>query len=437
MNPLPILTNIRFMVEILTAETLFLRGEPRKKPFAARVSLCVLLLLALSICFSAQTAVRIFHIGTTRALFLRYLLLWLLSGIYPLCAYACRRGRLMLVMVCAYTLQHAVYSAQLAAAYLLAKAGLPLSGTAAKLAGVLTIEAVLYTILDITLVRRINRARGNLGRSGLLLLSAGVFLNVFAFDMGTGLVSRQAFLFRIVTFVDCILVLIVVIGLTETRSLRRDMEEILSRQRAKEEYYENLKTAIETTNIRWHDLKHQILRLKEHHPAAEGDTLFSDIEQEIQAYDGIARTGNEAIDIVLTEKSLLCQSEGIQFGYMVDGEAFAALTNAEIYSLFGNLLDNAIEAVRRLDVREKRIIRLTARRRNQFLMMEVINYFDGRLAMEGETPETTKPDRAAHGYGLKSIRYIVEGRGGEIAIRPDGDLFTLSIVIPLAEKSEN
>ena len=56
------------------------------------------------------------------------------------------------------------------------------------------------------------------------------------------------------------------------------------------------------------------------------------------------RTGNEILDTILTEKSLICENSGIHINCVADGSLLAFMNPVDLYTLFGNALDNAIEA---------------------------------------------------------------------------------------------
>ena len=96
-------------------------------------------------------------------------------------------------------------------------------------------------------------------------------------------------------------------------------------------------------NMKCHDLKHQVSAL-----CRQGQVdpaLMEEIGQTVAVYDSDVQTGNGALDVVLTEKSFRCEREHISFSCMLDGRLFDFMAAADIYSLFGNALDNAIESV--------------------------------------------------------------------------------------------
>lgn len=117
---------------------------------------------------------------------------------------------------------------------------------------------------------------------------------------------------------------------------------------------------------------------------------------------------------------------------MADGQLLDYMDTADIYSLFGNLLSNAIEAVSALSEKEKRMISLTVRRRNDFVHILTENYYDKDLSFHNGLPETTKDDSHLHGYGLKSIRYLTEKYHGNMTVTAEDGIFHVNILLPIS-----
>lgn len=192
----------------------------------------------------------------------------------------------------------------------------------------------------------------------------------------------------------------------------------------KEQYAES-KENIRMINMRCHDLKHQIHSLGDREritPAA-----IAELEQRISIYDSVVKTGNDALDVILTEKSLLCNKNNVRFSCIVDGGQLSFMTEEDIYSLFGNIIDNAIEAVLKVAM-NKRTISLHVKAVDNMLIVRESNYYAEVLRFENGIPQTTKEDTYYHGYGIQSIRYICDKYGGELNISADGEIFSISIV---------
>lgn len=115
---------------------------------------------------------------------------------------------------------------------------------------------------------------------------------------------------------------------------------------------------------------------------------------------------------------------------MVDGEKLSFMPVGDICALFGNAVENAIEAVSKLERRSERFISFQARESRGMLVITIENCYAGDLELDDGLPKTTKDATDYHGYGLKSIRRVAEKYGGQVTVLAD-EMFHLTILIPL------
>lgn len=160
--------------------------------------------------------------------------------------------------------------------------------------------------------------------------------------------------------------------------------------------------------------------------------MWQELERDIMIYDVSLQTGNRALDVVLMEKGLFCKNHEIQWSCMVDGSRMNFMKAEDIYGIFGNALDNAIEAVSRLEDPQQRVISVKAIYQKKILVIQFQNYYQGDLEFRNGIPRTTKQNKQDHGYGMKSIRYTVEKYNGTVTVSTKNNIFTLQILIPLA-----
>lgn len=147
--------------------------------------------------------------------------------------------------------------------------------------------------------------------------------------------------------------------------------------------------------------------------------------------------GNETLDTALSEKALICGRDRIALTCLADGAALGFLAPAETYSLFGNALDNAIDAVRKVEDHAKRSISLVVTERVGMVTVHVGNYFEGELAFEDGLLQTTSDDTFNHGFGMRSMRHVAEEHGGVPTAKEKDGVFYLNVAIPLpADKEE-
>ena len=220
------------------------------------------------------------------------------------------------------------------------------------------------------------------------------------------------------------------IGVIE--SLRaKELRHVIESLRAKElRHYEQLKSNIDLVNVKCHDIKHYIDRA-----GAGGGIDPEELKHLVNIYDSEMKTGNETLDIVLSEYRVYCASHGILFTAFADGAALRGMGVADICSLFGNIMENAVEACERVQDPARRVISLNVRSLAGQVSVCAENYFEGEVRFADGLPVTRKEDTFRHGYGVKSIRMIAEKYGGTMQCGAAGGLFSVRVLFPApAEK---
>lgn len=210
------------------------------------------------------------------------------------------------------------------------------------------------------------------------------------------------------------------------------LQEMMEMQHAN---YRQSEETVELINRKYHDLKHQIAALRAELGSGQSAEYLDRMEREIRAYEAENKTGNKVLDTILTSKGLHCQTCGIQLRVIADGAALDFMDVMDLSALFGNALDNAIEAVAQVPDPEQRLIRLLIARQRGFLTVQVENTYAAAVQLRDGMPVTTKSDRRFHGYGVKSIFATAEKYGGTAAIETKDGLFRLRILIPIPEKA--
>jgi len=224
----------------------------------------------------------------------------------------------------------------------------------------------------------------------------------------------------------CALALVVQFVLCRMVELRLENNTINLLWQEDRRQYELSKKTIDAINIRYHDLKHMLSGLKGRLP----DEEIASIKNAVRIFSGRFKTGNEALDVLLAENSLRCGEEGITLTYMGNGADLSFMNMMDVYSLFGNAIDNAVEAVRKLQDPEKKVIDVVTERMGGMISISISNFFTGEMVLEDGIPVTTKRDEEGlHGFGLKSMRLIAEKYGGSLTADVEGDLFNLGVYL--------
>lgn len=135
---------------------------------------------------------------------------------------------------------------------------------------------------------------------------------------------------------------------------------------------------------------------------------------------------NTIVNAVLNAKYQLMQDYQIACSIQLDIDTMITIDDISLCSLFGNTLDNAIEAAKDAPKKE---VSLKARYYNGFFSYEIKNTKKHQIKKTGSRFFSTKDKPQEHGVGLQSVRSIVESYGGTLNIDYDDEQFSLIIMI--------
>ncbi len=303
----------------------------------------------------------------------------------------------------------------------------------------LALTAAVLAIFYLTVISNIrtNHLEGESdGRTAVILVLV-ILLNI-ALDIvirsmsNSGMVAGGAYLLmRLMHMIACALLLALDYSILYGNRMRADAAATRQLMVAEQQQYQLSQRTIDAINVRCHDIRHQVRNLSG--PDGSGREFLEGISDLISVYDTEVHTSNKALDIILTEKSVLCQSKGIGLTCEVNGEALSFMEEQDVYSLFGNALDNAIEASEAVADPERRLIDVSTRQAGNMVSVQVRNFYDGELRLVDGVPQTTKTDGGLHGYGMKSLRLVTERYGGTLTFDADGGIFRLSALLPAPE----
>ena len=245
------------------------------------------------------------------------------------------------------------------------------------------------------------------------------------FDNGSLLFIRQSG--NLLSILSCILVLYLCSKTISENHLSNEVEYLEHTIKQSKQQYEISKDTIEMINVKCHDIKYQIRSL-----ASAGNINpeeLQKLENSVNIYDSKFDTGNQMLNVLLWEKSSFCDQNNINFSCMIDGMNFDFMDSGDLYCLFSNIIDNALEAVKDIKDEKKRVVNISAKRVGNMVFVDQDNYYNSKLVFQDGLPETTKEDKNFHGFGLRSIKIIARKYDGEMSISTQKNVFHLSIIL--------
>ena len=157
------------------------------------------------------------------------------------------------------------------------------------------------------------------------MMIAVFFLIVFeALDQMMILVylDRYDLMFYIVLLVVqlyCVSLLYLQTELFKKSALEKELLTMNMLMKQKETQYALTRENIDLINRKCHDLKHQVRALRSVADEESKERYLSELEKSVEIYGAIVKTGNDVLDTILTEKSLMCQAKGIKINCVADG----------------------------------------------------------------------------------------------------------------------
>lgn len=208
--------------------------------------------------------------------------------------------------------------------------------------------------------------------------------------------------------------------------LERELLEQIREQDRKQ--YTHFRDNVDYINTKCHDLKHYLDLIQKDGRVSQEE--LREVSDSITRLDTETHSGNETIDLILTDRRRVCANQGIELLFQTDGTSLDQLDVIDTYTIFCNILDNAIEYVRELPPQE-RTIRLGIRTIRNMVFIHQENMLVEELTIENGLPVTTKYDSTLHGFGLKSVQNTVRKRAGDLVIRTEGNRFEIDIYFPI------
>lgn len=440
-TPLDIFEELRFVWELLGAQLVFLLAfAQRRRHFAARLCLSIALLSGLSMVH--------FPLMQMEAILPRSLFFLLIGGSYvclalltSLCMSTCfilTVSDALYIGTLGYSVQHIVYV--LVHEWLAMAIWPSLTEHLALYALVALLSCVVvYFITSRFFVRQLQLCGGLIYSDTPTVIALHVVLLAVLTlcTMACQMIFEHSGEYWEWGGIVGLMISVIITSLQYTSltgvRLSRERSVIEQTLRSSASQYSLSKELIDHLNRTCHDLKHNLQVLK---TIDEGQrqAYIEETERSIKLYHELVHTEDEVLNTILAEKSLYCDSHHIKLTCAIDAVSSMLdyISVPDLYALLGNAIDNAIECVDQFENMEKRVVSLTIRKQNSFLCIQTNNYCEEPLAQEDGLPLTTKADKASHGFGLKSIRYLAKKYGGSMFVTVRDHVFILQVMLPVS-----
>ena len=158
------------------------------------------------------------------------------------------------------------------------------------------------------------------------------------------------------------------------------------------------------------------------------NAYIDELERNIMIYESDFHSGNKTLDVLLNEKKLICDTKEIQFTFLGDASGLSFIDVIDLYTIFANALDNAIEAAEK-QKKKKRLISIHIAKLGSITNIHIENTCREAITFKNGLPVTTKKDQSRHGIGVKSMKQLVEKYGGVIEYRRNTSTFVTEVLL--------
>ena len=229
----------------------------------------------------------------------------------------------------------------------------------------------------------------------------------------------------------CLIMYFIVQQMSKDNQTKLEYELMKEIEKYSKESMEIIKRSNEELREFKHDLKNYLLPLQEAMETMSQSEMIKSwkkINQKIEDVQTLIQTGNSYVDSMINTKITLARSEKVDVKCTILSK-MEGIDDLEFCSVFGNLMDNAIEAERK--VTEKKEIIIFVEEQMGYLRLEIQNKIEKSVLNENSSLNTTKKDTSSHGIGHKSVKRTMQKIGGALKYYETGDLFCAEAVFPI------
>lgn len=240
----------------------------------------------------------------------------------------------------------------------------------------------------------------------------------------------------ILLVVNIVLVLILNIYVThifdaisKNNALKNEVNLYHQQSELQHKYYDNLESKYKESRKLIHDIRNHLQSIERLYENKDNDLApkyTSDIHLMLNELNQKYYTSNRILNIILNDKYQIIKSSNINFDCKIGEVSLDFMREIDITTIFANLLDNSIEAAKKVD--SDSYIKFHLNKFNDFIVINVINSMKDKPIIKNKKIKSTKNNH--DGLGLENIRKTLEKYEGSLVIDFDENEFKVNIVIP-------
>lgn len=201
------------------------------------------------------------------------------------------------------------------------------------------------------------------------------------------------------------------------------------------ELYQSMKKHYEQQRRFSHDYKNQLNCIQgmiENGQTKDALDYVSGLTGNFRQNEMSINTGHAVVNIMLNQKYHEASDKGIVMTIVSGDLSELTISEEDIVTLLGNLLDNAIEACEKLS--ENKVIQFKMVLEEEQLVLSIHNPVKDAVRIKDNRIVTSKQDKSRHGIGLLNVDSVIRKNNGTSVLKCENGCFTFAAMIPLDEK---
>lgn len=175
-----------------------------------------------------------------------------------------------------------------------------------------------------------------------------------------------------------------------------------------------------------HDIKNHLFMLKSLYEKGEIDSYrnyFDILLSKINKKEEVCKSGNLVVDSIINYKLRNINDINLYIDVCIPKKL--EISDVDMTVVLGNLLDNAVRAVKESDRKE---LKINLKYKKGRLILQIENSYKNIVKSQGKL-QTTKKEKQGHGIGLESIREVAERYNGIMQIDYEDNLFVVLVIL--------
>ena len=263
----------------------------------------------------------------------------------------------------------------------------------------------------------------------IVFLTAFEFFVIYCFTKSNSSLNSNLLILTILGFLMLnVYAAYIVNAVAESYKNKYELDAIRMQSEIQSAHYEELNNKYIETQCMIHDIEKRVSaieKLSENSNFKEAEQYTEKLRSKLKRHKNIFECSNKILSAVLSQKISLAESKGITVETKIEDMTLDFMDETDITSILANLMDNAIESCD--EVMDKKVISVKMCRINDFLYIDLMNSFSGKIIQNNGKYKSTK---AGHkGYGMTSIQMAIEEYDGYMVTEQKDDIFISEIVM--------